>query len=115
MDCLEAQSKMMDFVRDELDDDETEAFLEHVETCRECSEELQISYCVYEGIKMLDEDNLDSLNIQRALDSYIKHKKERLHRKHRRKKILFICVVVLGIVLLGALAVYSGIELPKLL
>lgn len=115
MNCLEAQSRMLAFVKNELEDDETEAFLAHVDHCQECYEELQITYSVYEGIKMLDDDKLDSLNIQHAFEVYIQQTRERLLRSHRRKKFILIVLIVFGILLLGGLAVYSGMELPKLL
>lgn len=115
MNCLEAQNRMLAFVKNELEDDEAEAFLAHVDHCQECYEELQINYSVYEGIKMLDDDNLDSLNIQHAFEAYMQQTRERLLRSHRRKRIILILLLALGILLLGFLAVYSGIELPKLL
>lgn len=115
MNCLEAQGMMLAFVKNELEDDETEAFLSHVDHCRECYEELQINYSVYEGIKMLDNDKLDSFNIQHAFEVYMQQTRERLLRSHRRKRIILIVLLVLGILLLGALAVYSGMEMPKLL
>lgn len=114
MDCLEAQSKMLAFVKNELEEEETEAFLAHVDQCQECCEELQINYSVYEGIKMLDNDKLDSLNIQRAFEEYMQQTRERLVHSHRRKRIILIVLLVLGILLLVGLAVYSGIELPKI-
>lgn len=115
MDCQEAQEKMMDFVRCRMEDDELEAFLEHIDTCRECYEELQIDYCVYEGIKMLDEESKDSFNIQQELDNYIRQSKDKLHRKRRFRKALLVCVVLIACLLLGGLLLYSGLELPSML
>lgn len=115
MNCLEAQSRMMEFIRDEMDDESAEAFLAHVDACKDCYEELQIHYCVYEGIKMLDEDKLDSLNIQHALNDYIRQTKERLHRRRRRRRVLLWSLIAVGLLLLAGLVIYSGIALPRLL
>lgn len=114
MDCQETQKRMMDFVRRRMDDDDLEEFLAHIDTCKECYEELQIDYCVYEGIKMLDEDSKDSFNIQQAFDNDIRQSKDKLRRKHRLRKAILVCVVLIVCLLLGALLLYSGIELPYL-
>ena len=42
MNCQEAQRLVMPYIQDELTDRELEEFLEHVETCPACQEELEI-------------------------------------------------------------------------
>ena len=40
MNCQEAQRLVMPYIQDELTDRELEEFLEHVETCPACQEEI---------------------------------------------------------------------------
>ena len=42
MDCKDAEKKIPYFLRDELDGNRLEEFVEHIENCSECREELSI-------------------------------------------------------------------------
>ena len=44
MDCKTAQSLVIPYINDQLSDEETEDFLEHIENCKECYEELEIHF-----------------------------------------------------------------------
>ena len=65
MDCKEAEKKIPYFLRDELDGNRLEEFLEHVETCPECKEELSIQFLVTEGLERLENGN--NFNLQKEL------------------------------------------------
>lgn len=56
MTCEEAEKLVMPYIRDELTDNELEAFLEHVEGCGSCREELEIYFMVDVGLRQLDHD-----------------------------------------------------------
>ncbi len=57
MTCQEAERMVIPYIHDELTIDELDEFLEHVETCDNCMEELEIHYMVDVGLKKLDEDD----------------------------------------------------------
>lgn len=65
MNCKDAEKKIPYFLQDELDGDGLEEFLEHVETCPECKEELSIQFLVTEGLERLEKGN--NFNLQREL------------------------------------------------
>ena len=65
MDCKDAEKKIPYFLQDELDGDGLEEFLEHVETCPECKEELSIQFLVTEGLERLESGN--NFNLQKEL------------------------------------------------
>ena len=46
MTCQEAERLVFPYIRDELDGDTVEAFLEHIDSCEACSEELEICFTV---------------------------------------------------------------------
>ena len=57
MDCKTAQSLVIPYINDQLSDEETEDFLEHIENCKECYEELEIHFTVHYALQKLDEDD----------------------------------------------------------
>ena len=53
-----------------LNDKDLEDFLEHVDSCEECYEELEIYYTVHYTIARLDEDEADQVyNVKKALQN----------------------------------------------
>ena len=44
MTCREAERLVTPYIQDKLSGDELEAFLEHLEHCRNCQEELEIYF-----------------------------------------------------------------------
>lgn len=70
MNCLTAQSLIIKYVNDELSSLELEAFLNHVESCADCMEELKIYYILSKGMQQLDEDKVINYNFhQQFVDS----------------------------------------------
>ena len=55
MDCKEVQKNIAAFMDEELDGRSAERFLNHIEQCPECREELSIQYLVKEGMVRLEE------------------------------------------------------------
>lgn len=54
MTCQEAEQMVTPYINDELTGDEMEEFLDHIETCKNCREELEIYFMVDVGLKQLD-------------------------------------------------------------
>ena len=55
MTCMEAEKMVVPYMKDELSPTELEDFLDHIKTCDNCREELEIHYMVDVGLKNLDE------------------------------------------------------------
>lgn len=55
MTCMEAEKMVIPYIKDELSPTDLEDFLDHIECCENCMEELEIHYLVDEGLKKLDE------------------------------------------------------------
>ena len=55
MTCVEAEKMVVPYMKDELSPTELEDFLDHINTCENCREELEIHYMVDMGLKKLDE------------------------------------------------------------
>ena len=55
MTCMEAEKMVIPYINDQLSVTELEDFMEHIKTCENCREELEIHYMVDVGLKKLDE------------------------------------------------------------
>ena len=57
MTCMEAEKMVVPYMKDELSPTELEDFLDHIKTCENCREELEIYYTVSVGLRQLDSGN----------------------------------------------------------
>ena len=64
MTCKEAEKLIPLFLKDELDTDDLREFMEHVDKCEECTEELSIQFLVLEGMARLESGNVFDLQIE---------------------------------------------------
>ena len=65
MNCKETEKEIPSFLLDELDGNMLEEFIDHVESCPECKEELSIQFLVAEGLERLEKGN--NFNLQEEL------------------------------------------------
>lgn len=65
MNCKETEKKIPSFLGDDLDGSKLEEFVEHIESCPECKEELSIQFLVVEGLERLEEGK--NFNLQEEL------------------------------------------------
>jgi len=80
MDCKEVQKSIAAFLNGELQGKDAERFLNHIQECEECKEELSIQYLVREGTARLEGGG--SFDLSKDLDilianSYLSIKKSR--------------------------------------
>lgn len=68
MDCKKAQSLVTAYVKRQLDDEETEEFIDHITHCQECHEELEIYFTIHFALQKLDEEQDVSYNIKQMLE-----------------------------------------------
>ncbi len=87
MECTSAERKISAFLYHELDDRDTEEFVEHVEHCESCMEELAIQYLISEGMHRLEEGGAFDLN--KELQEMLACTKRRVRRKKLLDCILF--------------------------
>ena len=99
MDCKEFQRMIPGFLDDELDVRPLEVFLEHVETCKSCREELTIQFLVEVGTKRLEDGT--NFNLSEELDRMMHDAWQRL----RTRKLLGKLVALLQILVLVELII----------
>lgn len=107
MTCFEAQSLIIKYLNNELNDDELKAFLDHIDNCKECADELEIYYTVITGIKQLDADKELTNNFSIALKKRLTQSRNSLTKRKKRK---YRKVASFGLVVLVLTPLFLGIE-----
>lgn len=102
MDCKEARSLVMPFIREEIPEEKLEPFLKHIAKCKDCYEELEIYYTVHAGIQGLDQDQFATYDLSGALRTELEEAQERVRSHHAFT--IFRIVVGAGAVALTLLA-----------
>ncbi|MFR5602392.1 MAG: anti-sigma factor family protein [Lachnospiraceae bacterium] len=104
MTCAEAESMVMPYIRHELQTEELEGFLEHIEHCASCREELEIYYIVDLGIKQLDGDT-GTYNIKGAMERSLELCRVKIQRRR------FVSIVKYAVNTLCVLALFVTLVL----
>ena len=101
MECKEIQKLFIPFIDDKLSVSDLAAFLDHMDTCKECREEYDIYYTVIMGMRYLDERQnisefkLDSeQKLHSAADYLLKDRILLL------EKYILLAVLCIGVILL---------------
>lgn len=79
MDCKDVKKRIHSYIAGKLGYEETEEFLEHIETCSLCKDELEIYYTI-EACLMRQEEPGRSFHIKEELENQIQAKKVMLER-----------------------------------
>lgn len=104
MDCKQIQYRIPAFLKEELKRKDLVRFLEHMEICEECKEELTIQYLSSEGISRLEEGK--TFDLDRELKEYMEQAEKGIAR--RRNCILgFVAFEVVAIAMIVLAYVYA--------
>ncbi len=100
MDCKNFEGLIPDFVNKKLDYATTRQFLEHINNCTQCKEELNIQFLVNEGLVRLEEG--EAFDLQKEMRDLLgtARKKVRVHErflKHGRIAEIIGMLVLLAI------------------
>jgi hypothetical protein len=102
MTCNEAQSLITPFINDELDILTLEEFMNHINHCGECKEDLEVYYTLLTGMKQLDDDKNLSGNFHLDFVNKLKRTEERIKRKKiqkvRKRVTLIFTIVIFSII-----------------
>lgn len=91
---------IIDFINDNLSLDELELFLDHVNSCSECREELEVYYGLITAMKQLDEDKILYDDFSMELSAKLEKAQEKIiHSKfaYYRKNVAIIVVILITI------------------
>ena len=110
MKCIEAQQLVKPYIEGQLSDRQLEQFLDHVEKCPDCYEELEIYFSIYETLGVPGQkQEMDEYNFKSKLEQDMKNARRYLHL--RKAYRLFRFAVVLLAEFLLVCTVLTGIEM----
>ncbi len=108
MDCKEFQRMIPDFLEDELDNYSLEDFLNHIEKCKNCKEELTIQFLIDAGIQRLEDGS--TFNLSNELQSTIGDAWQRLRMRKRLLKTAYFLQVIVFAELVAAFALSVALK-----
>ncbi|MBE5825441.1 MAG: hypothetical protein E7307_02275 [Butyrivibrio sp.] len=89
MTCKDADKLIPLFLDDDLDNHDLSDFLDHIDSCPECKEELTIQFLVKVGMQRLEDGN--TFNLAGELNYLLKDARKRLRR---RRNLVFISYIL---------------------
>lgn len=108
MNCKEVEKMIPLFLEDDLDTEDLREFMEHIEECNECREELAIQFLVTEGMARLETGSV--FDLQSELRLQIDSAEHNLKFRESMQWLLYVLeglVVVIVIALIALLFALS--------
>lgn len=116
MKCEEALAKISAYINHTLSGRELKEFIDHVEHCPECYDELETYYTIKVGINYLEQDRQDAYNIPQMLKKDLRQRKERLQRRRAIRWMLMVAAVfVVAAGLLWVAVQWGGFSFDRIL
>ena len=95
------------FLDDDLDNQDLADFLDHIDNCPECKEELTIQFLVRVGMQRLEDGN--TFNLASELERELADAKKKMHR--RKTLVLISYVLEISVAALFAICILLAIAL----
>lgn len=95
MTCKELEKMIPLFLADDLDTDDLREFLEHIDQCEECEEELTIQFLVLEGLSRLEAGNV--FDLKNELDFRMDEAEHALWRRENMQRFLYLLEGLVGL------------------
>ena len=100
LNCQEAQSLIVPFIKSELTIEQAKEFFEHIDNCADCKEELEVYYILLIGLKQLDEEDPESSDLHGQFEKHLNHARAEVTRPYLRKSTRMALLLALVAVLL---------------
>ena len=97
MDCRTAEGMVSRYIKHDLPLNELEEFLDHVQNCSSCYDELETYFIVHEVTHQLDDDSSDSvLDFKKLLEQDIRKSRRYIRKKkfHRAVAAVAVCALI---------------------
>lgn len=106
MDCKEAEKLIPDFIRGEMDTRTAMHFLEHVDKCPSCKEELSIQFLVTVGMERLEDGEAFNLNEELSARLQTAESHIKIRRMLQRGLYYFEAIAILTVILVMTTVVF---------
>lgn len=99
------------FVKKELSERDTEAFLAHIETCEDCMEELDIYFIAYHALNAMDQGTHHEYDFKKMLHEEIRSARRNIIR-HKLAKVSHVILILLAELTL-VISLITGIRMKQ--
>ena len=100
MTCKEAEQLVQGYISGELEGKQLKKFIEHVQVCHNCFEELEINYMVSEGLQQLETGA--SINLAKEIKNRL-IQSERKIRQYNMLRFYYYLLQIATYVILAAI------------
>ena len=107
IECKQMEKLIPQFLDDDLDNQDLADFLDHIDNCPECKEELTIQFLVRVGMQRLEDGN--TFNLVKELERELADAKKKMHR--RKTLVLISYILEIAVAALFALCLLLAIAL----
>lgn len=104
MDCKEVEKMIPLFLEDDLDTEELREFMEHMEDCGECREELAIQFLVTEGMARLETGSV--FDLQSELRTQMANAEHTLKFRESMQWLLYALEGLVAVMVVALIAVF---------
>ena len=103
MECFEVDSKIISYVNHQLEDEDLERVLKHINRCEKCRKEVELFYTLTEGMRQMEGEEITINNFPEAFEKSRKQEQEDIvgRRKVRHYVDFLVLIFVAMIVFLG--------------
>lgn len=103
MECFEVDTKLIAYLDHSLENEELQAFLKHLEKCPECREEVELFFTLMEGLKQMEEDEIQIADFHQAFEKRRREQLKDVVMKKACRQITdrFVLLFVFFMVLMG--------------
>ena len=106
MDCRTAEGMVSSYIKHDLPLNELEEFLDHVQNCSSCYDELETYFIVHAAMQQLDEESRNAtFDLRELLEEDIRRSKHHILREKFRRALSGVgfCALIAG---LGGFLIY---------
>ncbi len=105
MDCITFIKDIDDYLDGRMEDEELNDFLNHLETCKSCAEELEINFIVREGVRILDRKNV-SYDLSSAFGKNLRENSDHIRFRKIYMRLAYCMTSIAFWALLASVFVY---------
>lgn len=114
MKCEDVRKNINRFLNDEMYIKELKDFVRHVESCKECYEELEVNYLVRYTAVALENDDSITYDFTKIIPRVLA-KKKKLIKKQETRIVVILLIIIIGAALFGVYFAFLKDILPDLL
>lgn len=117
MNCQDVQKFVTAYINNELHGKELEEFMEHIKTCKDCYEELEIYYTIQFALRQLDNNEQFTHDVREHLAEHLHQTEKKIYMKRRHNiyslAIVFLAQMAVILTLIAQFQIWSAENLES--